>query len=207
MPEFNITGWLDPALDYFARQTGISVSDYSSQFGGEAYGNALEAMADLFTIGWLNKAIQFGAGVFASSYAIWGAGLSPRFRKEFLALGTHELFRFIDPKPSDIVEMKESMARFSNAISRGDWNAVLASGLRPWADVQAMMGFAPQPTPAPAPSVSPPPATATVPALPPTHASPPALPPAPTATRSRYTVTKETPVVGTAARSRYVITG
>jgi hypothetical protein len=191
MPEFNITGWLDPGLDYFARQAGIPVSDYSSQFGGEAYGNALEAMADFFTIGWLNKAIQFGAGAIAAGYAIWGKGLSPRFRKEFLALGTHELFRFIDPKPSDIVEMRESMARFSDAISRGDWNAALASVLRTPAELQTMMGVAPQPTP----TLTPTPTPSRIPTS------------APAATRSKYSVTTETPVVGTAARSRYIVSG
>jgi hypothetical protein len=165
MAEFNITGWLDPALKYFADQAGIPVSDYSAQVGGEGIGVALECIADLFTKGWFNKAIQFVTGLVATGYAVWGRDVNIRLRRELLALGTHELLRVVDPKPSDIIEARESLSKFISAVSRGDWNGALAAILRTPDELRnmfKMLGLAeemapveavtPVPTPAPAPA-------------------------------------------------------
>ena len=138
--EVSITGWLDPALDYFAKQSGIPVDQYSSQVGGEGIGTALEMIADFFTKGWLNKGVQFTAGLIANSYAIWGKDVPIRLRRELLALGHHELLRIANPKPSDIIEMRQSIESFIRAAQRGDWNTALASILRTPAEIQAMFG-------------------------------------------------------------------
>ncbi|RLG82546.1 MAG: hypothetical protein DRO09_00180 [Thermoprotei archaeon] len=157
MPELSLTSWLDPILDYFARQAGIPTSDYSAQVGGEGIGVALEVVADLFTKGWLNKVVQFATGAIASGYAIWGGpGVSARLKKELLALGTHELLRFVDPKPSDIIETRKSIDDTVDAIKRGDWNAVLASILRTPSELQAMLSAMGIPTQLTTPPVSPP---------------------------------------------------
>jgi hypothetical protein len=151
MAEFNITGWLDPALKYFADQAGIPVSDYSAQVGGEGIGVTLEAVADLFTKGWLNKAIQFVTGLIADGYAIWGRDVNVRLRRELLALGTHELLRIVNPKPSEILEVRDSLSRFIDAAARGDWEGALSSVLRTTGELQAMLGVT---SPPPAPSTS-----------------------------------------------------
>ena len=139
--EVSITGWLDPALDYFAKQSGIPVDQYSSQVGGEGIGTALEMVADFFTKGWLNKGVQFTAGLIANSYAIWGKDVPIRLRRELLALGHHELLRIANPKPSDIIEMRQSIESFIRAAQRGDWNTALASILRTPKEIQAMFGI------------------------------------------------------------------
>jgi len=150
---FSITGWLDPALKYFAEQAGIPVDQYSAQVGGEGIGVGLEAVADFFTKGWLNKAIQAAAGLIGSSYAVWGRDVPTRLRRELLAVGTHELLRIADPKPQDIVEVRRSVTEFVDAIMRGDWNAALASVLRTPGEIQAALGMSPPATPArPAPT-------------------------------------------------------
>lgn len=146
MAEVSITGWLDPALRYFAEQSGIPVDQYSSQIGGEGIGTALECVADFFTKGWLNKGIQFVAGLIASGYAIWGKEVPTRLRRELLALGTHELLRIVDPKPSDIIEARQSLDSFIRGIQRGDWNAALSSILRTPAELRTFLGL-PQPAP------------------------------------------------------------
>lgn len=191
--EVNLTGWLDPALKYFADQAGITIPDYSSQVGGEGIGNALEALADFFTKGWLNKGIQCGAGLIADMYAVWGKDVPIRLRKELLALGTHELLRIVDPKPSDIIEVRHSVELFTDAAVRGDWNAALSSVLRTPAELQTMLGVTGTPpattltaggegkkyvtkSPAPAPALMlPPPA--------------PTLPPPTPSKKGRYQVT------------------
>jgi len=145
--EVSITGWLDPALKYFADQTRIPVDQYSSQVGGEGIGTALEMVADLFTKGWLNKGIQFLAGLIADGYAIWGKDVPTRLRRELLALGTHELLRIANPKPSDIIEVRQSIESFISAVQRGDWNAALASVLRTPSEIQAMVGAVTPPAP------------------------------------------------------------
>ena len=193
MPEFNITGWLDPVADYFAKQAGIPTGDLSAQTGGELIGNGLEALADFFTKGWLNKVIQFAAGATAAGYAIWAPGVSTRFRKEFLALGTHELLRLVDPKPSDYVEVSESFYKTVDGLSRGDWNAALASVLRTPLEYQAMMGVHPS---APSPAPTPPPTPSTPIPTTPTQRS--TLP-------GKYTVSEETPYMS--PRNRYLVSG
>jgi len=136
--EFSLTGWLDPVLEYFAREAGIPVGDYSAQVGGEGIGVTLEFIADLFSKGWLNKLIQVVTGGIATGYAIWGKDVPVRLRKELLALGTHELLRFIDPKPSDIIELRKSIDEFTKAVQRGDWDAALAAVLRSPEEMKAM---------------------------------------------------------------------
>jgi len=145
---FSITGWLDPAFKYFAEQAGIPVDQYSAQVGGEGIGVGLEAVADFFTKGWLNKAIQAAAGLIGSSYAVWGKDVPTRLRRELLAVGTHELLRIADPKPQDIVEVRRSVTEFVDAVMKGDWNSALASVLRTPGEIQAALGISPPATPA-----------------------------------------------------------
>jgi hypothetical protein len=156
--EVSITSWLDPVFKYFAEQAGIPLDQYSSQVGGEGIGVGLEIIADFFTKGWLNKVIQAAAGLIADGYAIWGKDVPARLRRELLALGTHELLRFVDPKPSDVIEFQRSLSVSIDAIKRGDWNAFLASILRTPSEIQAMVGVAGPPALAPPP---PPPPTPT----------------------------------------------
>jgi hypothetical protein len=157
--EVSITGWLDPVFKYFAEQSGIPIEQYSAQVGGEGIGTALEVVADFFTKGWLNKSIQAVAGLIADGYAIWGKDVPTRLRRELLALGTHELLRLVDPKPSDVIEFQRSLSVSIDAAKRGDWNAFLASVLRTPSEIQSMVGVVaplalapPPPLPPPAPT-------------------------------------------------------
>jgi len=136
--EFSLTAWLDPALDYFAKQAGIPVDQYSAQVGGEGIGVGFELIADLLTKGWLNKAIQGGTGLLASLYAIFGQDVPTRLRRELLAIGTHELLRIVDMKPSDAEELASTVRAAVDAIRRGDLKAFVESGLRSPAEVQAL---------------------------------------------------------------------
>jgi hypothetical protein len=198
MAEVSITGWLDPVFKYFAEQSGIPLEQYSSQVGGEGIGTALEVVADFFTKGWLNKAIQAAAGLIADGYAIWGKDVPTRLRRELLALGTHELLRFVDPKPSDVIEFQRSLSVSIDAAKRGDWNTFLASVLRTPSEIQAMVGvvappaLAPPSPPPPAPplaptgegryEVKPEASEASTPPTPRKRSTPPSTTPAPTGT-------------------------
>jgi hypothetical protein len=159
MPEqFNITGWLDPLFKYFAEQSKLSVEDLSANQGGEAIGVAMEVISNIFTKGFLNKGIQFLAGLIADGYAIFGKDVSPRLRKELLAMGTHELLRIATMTPDEVREFQESLKSFMEAVQKGDWNSALASVLRTPSEVRAMLGMsevAPMPSPAPAPLPAP----------------------------------------------------
>lgn len=177
----SLTSWLDPALKYFAEQSGIPVYDYSAQVGGEGIGNALEMTADFFTKGWLNRAIQGGAGLIASSYAVWGKDVPARLRKELLAIGTHEALRLVELKPGDIAEARMSLENFISAAQRGDWNTALSTVLTTPAEIQVAMG-------------------GIVPAG--------IIPPASSPPESGYSVKPEKTVPGkTTTQGKYVITG
>jgi len=129
-PEVSLTAWLDPVMDYFAKQAGIPTDQYSAQVGGEGIATALEVVADLVTVGWLNKAVQFIAGLIASSYAIWGKDVPTRLRRELIALGTHELLRIVNPKPSEIREVQESLSRFIEGLKEGNMEKAMSAILR-----------------------------------------------------------------------------
>ena len=160
MPELSLTSWLDPGLKYFADQTGIPTDQYSSHVGGEGIGTSLEMCADFFTKGWLNKGIQFLAGLIADCYAIWGKDVPTRLRRELLAIGTHELLRIANPKPSEIIEVRRSIEGFVKSAQRGDWNAALSSVLRTPSEIQAMVGIrSPPATQQPPGGGTPPPET------------------------------------------------
>jgi len=138
-PEISLTKWLDPALEYFAKQAGIPVDQYSAQVGGEGIGAGLEVVADFFTKGWLNKAIQGVSGLVATSYAVFGKDVPVRLRRELLAVGMHELLRIVDPKPSDVIEVTQSIHAFADAIKRGDVPAALESIFRTPAELEKML--------------------------------------------------------------------
>jgi hypothetical protein len=161
MPEeFNITGWLDPLFKYFAEQSKLSVEDISANQGGEAIGVAMEVVSNIFTKGFLNKGIQFLAGLIADGYAIFGKDVSPRLRKELLAMGTHELLRIATMTPDEIKEFQESLKSFMEAVQKGDWNSALASVLRTPSEVRSMLGMGSQVETMPSPQATPPPASA-----------------------------------------------
>lgn len=163
MAEVSLTGWLDPALKYFAEQSGIPVADYSSQVGGEGIGTSLEILADVFTKGWFNKVIQVTAGLLSTGYAVWGKGVPSRLRKELLALGTHELLRIFDID-QNMAELQSGVTSTVEAIKRGDWNTALSLMFKSPQEVQAKMaslGVAPMATPKVAPKPTPQTSTST----------------------------------------------
>jgi len=147
--ELNITGLLDPFLDYFAKQAGIPTPDYSSQVGGEGIGVGLELLADFFTKGWFNKLIQFGAGAIAGGYAVWGRDVPLRLRKELIALGMHELLRIAKLTPEDVRALQESVVQSAMAAKAGDLVGFLASILKSPSEMGLPVARMPVPPPAP----------------------------------------------------------
>ncbi len=140
MAEFTLTKWLDPILDYFARESGISVEEYSSRVGGEGLGAAVEGITDYVARLWFSKLVQFIAGAVASGYATFGKDVHPRLRKELLTFGLHELFRVVDPSPEDIAKMQEEFGKFLDAVTRGDWQEALKWMIRSPEELTAPFG-------------------------------------------------------------------
>ena len=182
-----MTGWLDPVLGWFATKSGIPISDYSAQFGGEAIGNGLELIADYFTKGWLDKLTQFGAGALASGYAVLGTGVDTRLRKELLALGTHELFRIVQISPADALVLSQSFSNTLKAMQKGDWATVMGLILKSPAELGLRL-----------PTLGAPPPRVYEAGAPPT--------PAPPAVR-KYEIVEEGMPTGTAPGGRYMVTG
>jgi hypothetical protein len=164
LAELSLTSWLDPLFEYFARQAGIPTEELASHSGGEGIGNCLEAVADFFTKGWFNKLIQLAAGAIAAGYGTFGKDVPVRLRRELIQMGTHLLWRIIDPTPQEIIEARESLDQSIRALAKGDWNGFLASILRTPAELKAMLGI--RETVAPA-QVPPPPAQVRVQVPPP----------------------------------------
>lgn len=125
-----LTGYMDPAFKYFADQTGIGVSEISPMFGGEIYGAGIELVCDMVMKGLLSKGVQTCIGIGCTAYSLFGDGLSIRLKRELLELGTHEISRLIDPKPSDLIEIAECIESISSGISSGDIDLIVAGLFR-----------------------------------------------------------------------------
>lgn len=149
-----ITDWLDPAMRYFAEQSGIPAGDISSRVGAEGIASGLEFLTDFFSTGWLNAVIQVGAGVIANSYATWGKAVNIRLRQELITMGTHLLFRFVDTISDQVkaAQVRASFHQFLLALQRGDYIGALRTGLVSPAQLQAMFRMAGVPAPAGAPT-------------------------------------------------------
>jgi len=164
--EVSLTKWLDPAFEYFARESGIPTDYLVAQQGGEGIGTALEIIADYFTKGWLNKGIQFAAGLIANSYAVWGKDVPDRLRRELLAMGTHELLRILTISPTEAADFQRSFAAFMSAVQRGDWNTAAATVLKTPTEIRAAFTVPglQMPSAVAVPKVAPAPITASAPA-------------------------------------------
>jgi hypothetical protein len=197
--QFTLTSWLDPALEYFAKQAEIPTADYAAMAGGLGIGAGTSLLLDLFTKGLLNKGLNFAIGATVTSLGIWGKLTPTRLRKELIPWGLFNLLQVLDMKPSDALELRESVDKLVEGLKLGDTSKVAEALLRTPKELRQMLGalgapVAPPlgevpPTP-PAPPLARPTAGATpeVP-LPP---APPAPPVAPVVTQPLYRATSDT---------------
>lgn len=181
--EFTLTGWLDPVFDYFAKQADIPTADYTAVAGAEGIGASIEFITDLFTKGLLNKAINFLVGITSAGYGIWGKPTPTRLRRELITLGQHALTRVVDMKPSDALELRESIDKLVEGLRLGDTSRVAEALLRSPEELRQMLAalgapVAPAPPELPPTPPTPPLARPTLEGAPTPAAAPPA-PPAP----------------------------
>jgi len=116
--EFTLTAWLDPALKFFADQAEIPVDQYVAQTGGEGIAAGIELVTDLFLTEFLNKLVQLGLGIGFGCYALWGKP-TPRLRRELVTMANHQISRIVDPKPRDIIAIRENIAKLAEGLARG----------------------------------------------------------------------------------------
>jgi len=179
LEKLSLTSWLDAVLGFFADQAKISKEDYVSQTGGEWLASGVEFVCDMFTKGILNKAIHAVLGGVAGTYAIWGSPPNKRLQKELISMSNHALTRILDPKPSDIVELRKSIDDLVSALQRGDMKGVADALLRSPDELKGVLSALGMPSvaqlgaPAPRATVVKPP-TVTAPPPPTTPIPPPA---------------------------------
>lgn len=164
MPELSLTSWLDPVFDHFARQSGIPTNEYTAVAGGEGIGVTEEAVLDLFATGLLGKIIQFATGLGCTLGGIYGKDISPRLKRELITWGQHSLTRVIDPKPSDILELRADIDKLVAGLKLGDVSRVTDAFLRTPEELKRML--AALTGPAYAPTGAPPTAPPTIPTPP-----------------------------------------
>ncbi len=153
--EFTLTGWLDPVFDYFAKQADIPTADYTAVAGAEGIGASVEFITDLFTKGLLNKAINFLVAITSAGYGIWGKPTPQRLRRELITLGQHALTRVVDMKPSDALELRQSIDTLVEGLRLGDSSRVAEALLRTPEELRQMLaalGAPVSPTPPELPS-------------------------------------------------------
>ena len=113
--------------------TGIPREQLSAHVGSEVVASILEYVSGLFAKGWLKPVINAVAGGVALGYAVYGAGVPERLRRELMSLGAHlalralELVRF--------AEFKRSLESFVTALQQGNVDAALAEVFKAPEDV------------------------------------------------------------------------
>jgi len=137
--EFTLTSWLDPVFDYFAKQADIPTADYTAVAGAQGIGASIEIITDLFTTGLLNKAINFLVGLASAGYGIWGKPTPTRLRRELITLGQHALTRVVDMKPSDALELRQSVDKLVEGLRLGDTGRVAEALLRSPEELRQML--------------------------------------------------------------------
>jgi len=127
----------DGLFEWYARRAGLPASEVSTLVVSEAAATLIEAAADAYTKGWLNKLLQLVVG--ASLMVAATGNLSERGKKELILIGAHAITRIADPSPAAAAELAESLRRLTEAARRGDWAAALASGLRSPSEVASSL--------------------------------------------------------------------
>lgn len=139
MPDFALTQWLDPVFEYFARESGIPVGDYTAVAGGESIGAAEEAILDMLGTGLFGKIVQLVTGLGCTLGAIFSKGLSPRLKRELITWGQHSLTRVIDPKPSDLIELRMDIDKLVAGMKLGNSGVIFDALLRSPEELKAMV--------------------------------------------------------------------
>lgn len=124
-----LTEALEPIYEPLARRSGIPVDEYATWSGGELLATLMELVFDATTRGWLNKLLQGTVGAVALFEALT-RGVSPRLRRELIAIGNHALGRVLDPKPSELRELADTVRDLASALRARDWRSALYSGVR-----------------------------------------------------------------------------
>ena len=190
--EATLTSWMDPIFEYFAREAGISTEEYSSIAGSQGIGASIEVLSDLFLTPLAAKLAQGIAGLASVAYGVWGKPPSKRLQKELIVLGNQMLTRIIDPKPSDIIALRQNIDQLVEGIKTKDMAKITGALLRSPAELGQMLqalgapvnvtGTAGSPSPRPEiPQITPPavPTPAPVKLPIPSPITPPAAPPMP----------------------------
>jgi len=126
-----ITNWADPLLKYFAETSGIPKEEYVPMVIGEGYGSGIEFATDFFTTVLGSKVIQGIIGIALGSYAIWGKDVDKRLRRELIAVANHEVFRLVDPSPTEIYELQRNIADLTAGIVQKNAGKIWGAFIRP----------------------------------------------------------------------------
>lgn len=138
MPEPSLTQWLDPLFEYFAKESGIPIDQYTAVAGGQGLGATEEVICDLFLQGVAGKIVQFATGLGATLYGIFGKD-NQRLKRELITWGQHSLTRVIDPKPSDIIEVRQNINDLVSGLQLGDAGKITNALIRSPTELATML--------------------------------------------------------------------
>jgi len=123
--------FVEPIVEPLARMTGISSEDVSVPVTGEAAGVVSEIIIDSTTVGWLNVVLHAATGLIATFGSVFARDMPVRTKRELLQWGLHEIGRVPEKIVREGIESITASFQFAlNAAKRGDWNTMLATGLR-----------------------------------------------------------------------------
>lgn len=122
MPELSPTSMLDPLVEGWAKEAGISTPELSGILGGDIIGGLIGVPLDMF-LTQLGSKIASGAlgaaGLLFGTYTLKGQG---RTQLDVIRIFSRLTTEILDPSPSQIKEIQRNIGDLIDGFVQGRWD-------------------------------------------------------------------------------------
>lgn len=130
MPELSPTAMLDPLVEGWAKEAGISTPELSRMLGGDIIGGLIGVPLDMF-LTQLGSKIASGAigvaGLLFGTYTMKGQG---RTQLDIMHIFSRLTTEVLDPSPSQIKEIQRNIGDLIDGFVQGRWDKVAYAVVR-----------------------------------------------------------------------------
>lgn len=130
MPELSPTSMLDPLVEGWAKEAGISTPELSGILGGDIIGGLIGVPLDMF-LTQLGSKIASGAlgvaGLLFGTYTLKGQG---RTQLDVIRIFSRLTTEILDPSPSQIKEIQRNIGDLIDGFVQGRWDKVAYAVVR-----------------------------------------------------------------------------
>jgi hypothetical protein len=146
LPEITPTSILDPLVEGWAKEAGMTTENLSNIVGGNFIGGIAGVPMDMFLTQLGSKLVSFAvgaAGLLFGTYSMKGKG---RMQRDTMQISARILTEFLDPSPSDVKAIQRQIRMLVQGVTQGRFDKVAYSLVR---SPQEFAGLLPSPPPKP----------------------------------------------------------